>query len=140
MPPDLAAIPIGRAGELALDFAPAQITREFLGLAAPDPLDSEQPDDLALKAHGDGVNYLRNAPELYFGCVRGGPTAVRRLLGPGARFLRFNRRIAAGRLARSELRPHPGVRPFRWTASCCGFDQALGVLILEVDGAAVAEG
>ena len=32
-----------------------------------------------------------------------------------------------------------GVRPFRWTASCCGFDQALGVLILEVDGAAVAE-
>ena len=33
-----------------------------------------------------------------------------------------------------------GVRPFRWTASCCGFDQALGVLILEVDGAAVAEG
>ena len=33
----------------------------------------------------------------------------------------------------------PGVRPFRWTASCCGFDQALGVLILEVDGAAVAE-
>ena len=32
-----------------------------------------------------------------------------------------------------------GVRPFRWTASCCGFDQALGVLILEVDGTAVAE-
>ncbi len=36
--------------------------------------------------------------------------------------------------------PKSGVRPFRWTASCCGFDQALGVLILEVDGAAVAEG
>jgi acetylornithine deacetylase/succinyl-diaminopimelate desuccinylase-like protein len=36
--------------------------------------------------------------------------------------------------------PAIGVRPFRWTASCCGFDQALGVLILEVDGAAVAEG
>jgi hypothetical protein len=35
--------------------------------------------------------------------------------------------------------PLIGVRPFRWTASCCGFDQALGVLILEVDGAAVAE-
>jgi hypothetical protein len=35
--------------------------------------------------------------------------------------------------------PRPGVRPFRWTASCCGFDQALGVLILEVDGAVVAE-
>ena len=32
-----------------------------------------------------------------------------------------------------------GVRPCRWTASCCGFDQALGVLILEVDGTAVAE-
>ena len=32
-----------------------------------------------------------------------------------------------------------GVRPFRWTASCWGFDQALGVLIIEVDGAAVAE-
>jgi Bacterial regulatory helix-turn-helix protein, lysR family len=31
-----------------------------------------------------------------------------------------------------------GVRPFRWTASCCGFDRALGVLILEVDGTAVA--
>ena len=32
-----------------------------------------------------------------------------------------------------------GVRPFRWTASCCGFDQALGVLILEVDGTAITE-
>jgi hypothetical protein len=64
VPPDLAAVPIGRAGELALDFAPAQITRELLGLAAPDPLDSEQPDDLAHEANGGGVNHLRNAPEL----------------------------------------------------------------------------
>src|SRR4051812_49674163 len=32
-----------------------------------------------------------------------------------------------------------GVRPFSRTASCCGFDQALGVLILEVDGTVVAE-
>ena len=38
-----------------------------------------------------------------------------------------------------QSRRRSGVRPFRWTASCCGFDQALGVLILEVDGAAVAE-
>src|SRR4051794_14144998 len=32
-----------------------------------------------------------------------------------------------------------GVRPCRWTGSCCGFDQGLGVLILEVDGTAVPE-
>ena len=32
-----------------------------------------------------------------------------------------------------------GVRPCRWTASCCGFDQALGVLILKVDGTAVTK-
>jgi len=39
----------------------------------------------------------------------------------------------------ASLGPCCGVRPSRWTASCCGFDQGLGVLILEVDGTAVAE-
>ena len=53
------------------------------------------------------------------------------------------RDLARPRAKRNPWRNSPvrfyGVRPFRRTASCCGFDQALGVLILEVDGAAVAE-
>ena len=48
MPADLAAVEIGRAGELALDFAAAQIAREILGLGAPSPLGSEQTHDSAL--------------------------------------------------------------------------------------------
>src|SRR5215204_1116983 len=50
-----------------------------------------------------------------------------------------SRRLLA-RPSHAQIETICGVRPFRWTASCCGFDQALGVLILEVDGAAVAEG
>ncbi|MDF2974422.1 MAG: hypothetical protein K0R61_4872, partial [Microvirga sp.] len=41
--------------------------------------------------------------------------------------------------AKDNHRPSSGVRPCRWTASCCGFDQALGVLILKVDGTAVTK-
>ena len=91
MPPDLAAVPIGRAGELALDFAPAQITRELLGLAASDPLDSEQPDDFALEADGGGVNHLRRALELARRLAPGGPgpIAVCRLPRQRAGFLCF---------------------------------------------------
>ena len=40
---------------------------------------------------------------------------------------------------REVIAPLIGVRPCRWTASCCGFDQALGVLILKVDGTAVTK-
>ena len=43
-----------------------------------------------------------------------------------------------GRGSTVRLRQY-GVRPCRWTASCCGFDQALGVLILKVDGTAVTK-
>src|SRR3954447_237798 len=49
------------------------------------------------------------------------------------------RREAGGKAALSSGTATSGVRPCRWTGLCCGFDQGLGVLILEVDGTAVPE-
>jgi hypothetical protein len=61
---------------------------------------------------------------------------------PGGPVPARSRRRSQGQTSRQvghALTPSCGVRPCRWTASCCGFDQALGVLILKVDGTAVTK-
>src|SRR4051794_4318501 len=103
------------------------------------PADGYRPFDLLRRAACESTC---REPVPYRGDLRG----VR-----GLRLSSRHRGVAPPRLSReqqegatADARAWPvaeaaGVRPFRWTASCCGFDQGPGVLILEVDGTAVPE-
>ena len=73
MPADLAAVAVGRAGELALNFAAAQIVSETLGSPAPDPLDSE--NAFLTRAELSQSNSIDLKP----GVPPGGPVLVQRL-------------------------------------------------------------
>jgi hypothetical protein len=60
---DSAAVEIGRAGELALDFATAQIAREILSPGVCSQLGSVQTHESTLEADGHGVDRLWNASQ-----------------------------------------------------------------------------